>query len=100
MTIEERNKFLKVFFKSCEEVLETKGRDYTPDGIAFSDVIDTANDIGITPEKVLWIAMKKHISAVKSYVKYGRLESEPIKNRLIDIANYAALIAVLLETKK
>lgn|SRR3990167_2543724 len=97
MTTNECIEKIKEFFYECTLIAEKKGRDYNPGGIAFKNVRELAEEIDVSDEKIIWIAMAKHISSIKSYIKLGKLESEPIRERLKDLANYAALLAVLIE---
>ena len=99
MKLSERQNFTEKFFKECSELLSKKGKDYNPDGKAFKDVYETAQEIGMSPEKVLWIHFKKHYTAIKAYIKKGKTESEPIDERLKDLANYCNLMYVLRRTR-
>lgn len=96
----ERTALVEKFFKDCVALQKTKGKDYTTAGDAFKDLCDEAEAMGITPEKVLWISMNKHYKAVRNYCKRGQTESEPIQNRLKDLANYISLMAVLIQNRK
>lgn len=97
MNIAERNEELNEFFAECTTILEKKGRDYNPDDVAFSEVREIAADVGIKPEQVLMVFANKHWQAVKAHAKSGQLASEPIRERLKDMANYMALYAVMIE---
>ncbi len=100
MTIDERNKRLDVFFQECRVILEKKGKDYNPDDVAFSEVRNVAKQVGVTPEQALMVFVNKHFSAVMSHAHRGQVESEPIRERLKDVANYMALYAVMLEDRQ
>ncbi|MCQ9207655.1 MAG: hypothetical protein NG740_07235 [Omnitrophica bacterium] len=100
MDITERNAKLSGFFKECVKLLESKGKDYNPTGVAFDDLQEAAKDIGRGPVQVLWVYMGKHIAAVRSFVKNGAVASEPIEKRLMDLANYCGMMCVLLESLK
>lgn len=97
MNIEMRNVKLRGFLNDCCDILESKGRDYNPDGVAFSEIRAEAKDLGLKPEQVLLVLAGKHWGAIKTYVRTGQLASEPVRERLKDLANYCALMAVLLE---
>lgn len=90
----------KKFFEQCLEIQNTKGKDYTTDGDAFKDLNDEAEAMGVTVEQVLWIAMNKHYKAVRKFCKEGRVESEPIETRLMDLANYTSLIYAFIKERK
>jgi len=100
MTITERNTRLVEFFGRCNQILQKKGGDYNPSGIAFDDLEEAAKDLGIKKSGVLWIYMGKHISAIRSYIRYNKMHSENIGGRLMDLANYCAMMAVLLKTER
>ena len=100
MNIAERNVRLQGVFNECREILEKKGADYNPDGVAFSEIRQEAADLGLRPEQVMLVLAGKHWVAIKTYVKTERLATEPIRERLKDMANYMALMAVMLEDKQ
>jgi predicted patatin/cPLA2 family phospholipase len=100
LTHEERTKHVEEFFQCCIQLQKTKGKDYTTNGDAFKDLQDEADAMGITPEKVLWIAMNKHYKAVRNYCRLGQTQSEPIETRLMDLANYISLMWVLINLRK
>ena len=97
MNVQERNEKLAGFFGECQGILEKKGKDYNPDGTAFGEWDKQAEATGLMWRQVVLVLMWKHWSAVVSFMKGGRLESEPIRERLKDLANYCALVAVKLE---
>jgi hypothetical protein len=95
----ERTARVEKFFKDCIALQKTKGKDYTTEGDAFKDLCDEAVAMGIKPEQVLWISMHKHYKAVRRFCRYGQTQSEPIRGRLKDLANYVSLMAVLIENR-
>ena len=100
LTHKKRTILVAEFFENCIELQETKGKDYTTEGDAFKDLYDEAKAMGIIPEKVLWISMNKHYKAVRNYCQRGQTQSEPIQERLKDLANYVSLMAVLIQLQK
>lgn len=97
MTYEERQALTDKFFEECKKIMLKKGPDYTVNGQAFKDCDETADDIGCSPLAVLWIGFRKHLAAVKNFIKYGKVESEPIDGRLMDAANYLSLMYAKIE---
>ena len=73
----------------------TKGADYS----AESDVLDNfkrlSGEIDISMEKVLWVYMKKHLDAVRSWIGGKVLQSESFASRIQDIRLYLALLLVM-----
>ncbi len=100
MNIEERNAKLSLFFQDGLYILAKKGKDYNPTDMAFDDLRHAAKTLGIKLSGVLWVYMQKHINAVESYIKNGSMASEPIRGRLMDLANYCGMMAVLIEEEK
>lgn len=100
MNLSEQNLAAGEFFSNCMKLLNRKGRDYTTDGDAFKNTLTIAEEVGISPEKVIWIYLRKHLSAIQRYILSESLESEPIEGRLQDAVNYLALLHVLIKCKK
>lgn len=96
MNLEQREILTDKFIEKMQKILKTKGRDYTIDDDPFKDLREIAQDLDISPMKVMWVFARKHLSAIKNYIKTGRVESEPIEERLIDLANYCALLYALI----
>ncbi len=97
-----KEQYLKTgdFFIECHKIIEQKGKDYNPSGVAFDKLKEEAEILGMSPEKMLMVYMSKHYAAIQTYVQKGQVETEPIRERLKDMANYCALMAVLIEEKK
>lgn len=101
ITMQQRDKEIGVFFKYAQEMVTSKGKDYNPTGIAFRDLKENAEAMGLTKEQVLGVYMAKHYAAVQSFIKDpGRTTSEPVQGRLMDLANYCAMLAVMIEAEK
>jgi len=98
LTVVERNERLKDFMSECYTKLVEKGHDYNPDGArAFGQLLATADDADLHPLTLLYVYFRKHVTSLATYLKHGEQKGgEPIRDRLIDIANYAALIAVFI----
>lgn len=75
-----------------DELLESKGNDYTrnnPDRLHnFKKV---AGELGLTPMHVWAVYISKQWDAIMSYVKTGKVESESLKSRFVDLQNFAYL---------
>lgn len=85
---------LRTFLADCATLAGKKNRDYHPDGIAYLEILRTACDTGMTVEQDLWGKIAKQMSALRKYVIDGRVESEPQRSRMMDIANYMAILSV------
>lgn len=84
-------------------ILAPKGKEYTQgDEDKLKNFKESARDAGVSPEKVCYIFMKKHIDAIASYVKHGKTYSEEsIEGRISDARNYLALLeAIIIDQKE
>lgn len=96
MTFEEAEKIL---FQLCEEereIARTKGREYTQ-GDRLDNFKRIGAELGISPKKVLWVYLKKHLDAIATYIKTDRIFSEPIQGRILDARVYLCLLRCLIE---
>lgn len=76
------------------EVSNKKGQDYTQKSQdALKNFKTVAERTGLTAKQVLGVYMMKHQDAIASFIEHdGQLESEPIKERIIDNINYLTLL--------
>lgn len=84
----------------CDEALSivvVKGPDYAPERIAMTEAFFTAAAINATVPQILYVHVRKHMSAIATYMQTGGLNSEDIRSRLRDVANYMALIDSYLD---
>ena len=94
--------FRKIMLQ-CWEIYNRKGADYTI-GQAEQDRLHNfrtaAEAAGITMMQAWYVYFYKHCAATAAYVKTGKVESEGIEGRLLDIINYAILGLKILEEQK
>ncbi len=83
---------VQAFLAEMDAVTKAKNADYSA---GTKDAMDHyhsgAEEAGVTPVQVWFIMLMKHYQAIRRYVREGRLDSEPIHGRMIDMANYAML---------
>lgn len=84
----------------CHELLVSKGHDYTYGEDRLSNFKEIAIDTGVAPMQVWYVYFSKHISAIKTYFRNNKLESEPIESRLFDAINYLILGYALIKENK
>jgi hypothetical protein len=80
------------FFDHNISIVTLKGDDYAPEKIAMTEAFFTAAEIDATVPQILYVHVKKHMSAIAKYMTVGHLKSEDLRSRLSDVANYMALI--------
>lgn len=78
------------------EINRTKGNDYAGEEDALLNFKESARRLGLTPEQVWAVYADKHWSAVMTYCRNGRVESEGIEGRLHDAILYCFLLLGLI----
>jgi hypothetical protein len=84
---------IAAFFEEANTIQWKKNADYHPDRVAFLEILRTAAETGITVEQDLWAKIRKQYIALRGYAIDGRAESEPPRQRMIDIAVYMGMFA-------
>ena len=90
--------------RTCDNVLLHKGNDYTQgkegEFGTLKSFYDSAEDVGIEPFQVLYVLLNKHLSAIRSFLKRGQVESEPIESRIVDAINYLFLLYKMIQVQR
>lgn len=81
-----------------DDLLVKKGHDYTQgNDDRLDNFKQVAHLLGMKPSQVWAIYWLKHVFAICTYIKFGKLESEGIFSRFLDENNYNLLGAALLD---
>lgn len=100
----EADRDFSVLIERCNELLTQKGHDYTQGAVGdegrLKNFYSGAERLGISPMQVLATYMYKHWSAIETYVAKGKVESEPIEERIADAVNYLLLLHKLIRHEK
>ena len=79
----------------------TKGREYANSTVdRLANFKDVADELGLTPEQVLLVYLKKHMRSIDSFCKNGETFSESIQSRIVDAILYLELLAGLIEDRE
>jgi hypothetical protein len=80
-------------------VMKAKGMEYSRgEEDVNSNFKRAGQDIGLTPIKILYVYLKKHLDSIAYYVKTGQTKSnEPIQGRIGDAIDYLLILASLIE---
>lgn len=100
-----RNDFISLMEKMHEDEVEEhlkKNADYADrEGLnILANFERVATNLGITREMALLIYMEKHMDAIRTYIRYGSVMSEPIEGRIKDARVYLALFRAMVDEKK
>lgn len=74
------------------QLTSSKGEEYSRDTDQLANFKRQAEELNATPEKILMVYLNKHLDAIKSFVKTGKLYSEPIGGRIDDAILYLILL--------
>ncbi len=81
---------------ACKELLSKKGDDYSGREDRLLNFKRLGNELNLPPRQVLWVYLRKHLDAITSYVRDGKLEScESLRSRVTDAINYLVLLECL-----
>lgn len=83
-------------FKACVEILREKGGDYTGDEDVFASLRRNAETLGLTVEQLILAFFQKHVDAITTGIRDGKLRSEKLDSRILDATNYLILLRVWL----
>ena len=92
MKVEDQIIHNEEFFHKCIELMEPKAKDYSSGGVVFVELLRQSWETDVSPYIVLWILLRKHISAIRNFTILGKTESESIDSRLMDVANMMSLL--------
>lgn len=87
-------------FQTVLDLNERKGNDYAGKDDALANFKSAAEQLGLTPIQVWSVYANKHWQAIMTFVRDGKLESEPIEGRILDEITYLFLLLGLLEEQK
>lgn len=99
MTYQEFDKLYERMVKEENEIAITKAHEYTQ-GDRLDNFKRIGNELGIKPELILYVYLKKHIDSIAHYIRTGTVLSEPIEGRIKDARVYLALLRGLIEERK
>lgn len=104
MTAQELEKIAQGLYGDSLDLLGVKNSDYTA-GKAQKDALYNFHFIAGAMDQskfTVWsIYFMKHVMAVLKFCKTGFVESQGIKERILDIINYAILLyALILESEE
>lgn len=96
MTHDEWNVFAEKFVQGMKDLLVAKGKDYN-DGTAdrLQNFKNIAAETGVSPQQAALVLCAKHWDAIKRHCRGHLCTTEPLEQRLLDVANYMVLIAGL-----
>ena len=84
-------------YLSLIDLTTTKGEEYSRDADQLANFKRQAEELNATPEKILMVYLNKHLDSIKSFVKTGKVHSEPIEGRIDDAILYLILLKGIVQ---
>ena len=85
---------IEEIIEKVRDVLDKKGADYSGRDDVLRNFRESAKEANISFEQVWLVFFKKQFDAIRRYIRDGRVESEPIEERIKDAMAYLALLYV------
>ena len=99
MNLEEYEDLVSRMEKEEKETMLTKGKEYTQ-GDRLDNFYRIGKELDVPPETVLWVYLKKHLDSIVSFIREGKVYSEPIEGRIKDARVYLTLLRGLIEERR
>lgn len=82
-------------------VLESKMSDYaSPESDCLQNFRQLSTLLGVPMRQVWFVYFMKHVLSVANWSRHGKLESEPLDDRLGDIINYCLLGSAIAQEEQ
>lgn len=88
---------LDATYQSLVDLTASKGEEYSRDTDQLANFKRQAEELNATPEKILMVYLNKHLDSIKSFVKTGKVHSEPIEGRIDDAILYLILLKGIVQ---
>ena len=88
---------LDATYQSLVNLTASKGEEYSRDTDQLANFKRQAEELNATPEKILMVYLNKHLDSIKSFVKTGKVHSEPIEGRIDDAILYLILLKGIVQ---
>ena len=99
MDLYSQEHFIRRLYLDAAGVVCNRAHDYAPEGVVLLSTLVAAVDSNISIPQSLYTLYNKQITAIQRYVAQEKLDSDPIRSRVIDAANLLAFIALYDEHK-
>lgn len=101
MTYKAFDESFDALIRECRSMRDSKGKEYANSAVdRLANFKEVGAEIGVDAKVVLMIYLKKHLRSIDSFVKNGKVRSEPIRGRIVDAITYLTLLNGLIEEPK
>jgi len=96
MNRQEFTKIIEDTFESIKVLNDTKGEEYSGEEDALANFKRTGKAQDLPAMKVWAVFAAKHYDAINSFIRNGKVLSEPIEGRIDDLIMYLLLLKGLI----
>jgi hypothetical protein len=104
MTHQERETIINALIEEAKLTRDTKGKDYAGDTDVNFNFKDLGKDLNLTPEQVLLVYLKKHISRITNTIRDNPSNpiphGETLRESIKDSINFLFILESLLIERK
>lgn len=109
VTREHFRNLVDLTFKDIKGLSDGKGREYAgEDNVDHNELANfdrLAAKLSLSPEKVLWVYLTKHLDAIENHIReldkpVTKVASEPIEGRIDDAILYLLLAKAMVVRRK
>ena len=100
MKHETREQLISTLLERAAELRLVKGNDYSGMEDVNLNFKRGAARVGLDAKTVTMIYLMKHMDAIETFVRDGKVKSEPIEGRIVDAVNYLLILASIIEEEK
>jgi hypothetical protein len=96
MTFEDFDRITERIITQVKTMRDTKGKDYAGGRDRFDNFNRLATKLGIPRIEVWDVYFSKHMDTIESYIRTGKILSEPVEGRIVDAITYLLLLAGMI----
>ncbi len=100
MNYKDRELLISETLEKAMETRKTKGKDYSNSDDQNSNFKRLSQKLNLSPETILWVYLTKHLDSIETFIREGKVASEPIDSRIIDSVNYLLILHSLINEKE
>ena len=102
MKHEELNKFHETVCNKARDLLKIKNHDYASKENALKNIIDAADNCGISPVVGCWNRSSDKFARISNFIRNGmfKVEDEKLEDTIYDLINYTIFVLALYEESK
>lgn len=92
---------MRYVFERCHLMRGEGQKEYAhAEDRPFRNFETIANELDLTPMKVLWVYTKKHIDGVIAFIKGHRSQRENIRGRIYDLIVYLVILHAMVDEEE